>query len=98
MSFMRYKQPATHFRPVRSAAAHCLGDHAHRQALQLRQNVALEVDAIERSVIEARGRVVESWVSQLIRSAVAISLSGCVAFTKLLRLGSRALPQKAMLY
>jgi hypothetical protein len=95
---MRYELAAAYLRAVRETRTHSLGDRAHRQALQLRQNVALEVDAIERSVIEARGRVVESWVSQLIRSAVAISLSGCVAFTKLLRLGSRALPQKAMLY
>jgi hypothetical protein len=32
------------------------GDHTHRQALQLRQNVAPEIHAIERSVIAPRDR------------------------------------------
>jgi hypothetical protein len=51
---MRYKPTTTHLRAVRSAAAHRFGDHAHRQTLQLRQNIAPEIDAIERPVIPPR--------------------------------------------
>jgi hypothetical protein len=53
---MRNDVPIAHFRPVRNARAHCLGDHAHRQALELGQNVAPEVHAIERSVIAPRNQ------------------------------------------
>jgi hypothetical protein len=51
---MGHKRPTAHLRAVRDARAHSLGDHAHRQALQLRQNVAPKIDAVERSVIAPR--------------------------------------------
>ena len=54
MPFMRYKQAATHLRTVREACAHRLSDHAHRQALQLPQNIAPEVHTIRQSVIAPR--------------------------------------------
>src|SRR5580692_4623812 len=54
MSLMRRHQAASYFRPVRNAGTHGLGDHAHWQALKLRQNVAPEVHPIERSIIAPR--------------------------------------------
>jgi len=35
-------------------ASHRFGDHAHRQALQLRQNIASEIHTVERSIIAPR--------------------------------------------
>jgi hypothetical protein len=51
MPFMRHKPSAPNFRAVRGAGAHGLGNHTDRQALQLRQNVAPEIHAFERSII-----------------------------------------------
>lgn len=47
MPSMRYELPTAYLRSMRDARAHGFGDHAHRYALQLRQNIAPEVQAFE---------------------------------------------------
>ena len=54
MPLMRYELAATYLRAMRDAGAHSRGDHAYRKALQLRQNVAPEIHAIERPIIAPR--------------------------------------------
>jgi hypothetical protein len=54
MPFMRHKPPAAHLRAVRDARAHGFGDDMHGKPLQLRQNVAPEIHAIERPVAAPR--------------------------------------------
>jgi len=48
--------PLVRSSPIRGTRIHSLGDYANRQALQLRQNVAPEIHAIERPIITPRDR------------------------------------------
>jgi hypothetical protein len=54
MPLMRHKLFAADLRGMRDARAHGLGDHAHRQPLQLRENVAPKIHTIERSITPPR--------------------------------------------
>lgn len=54
MPFMRYELSAANLRAMRDAGTHSVGDHTHRQALQLRQNVAPKIHAIQRPIIPPR--------------------------------------------
>ena len=56
MALARYDPTATHFQSVGTATAHRFGDHTHRQALQLRQNVAPKVHTIQRSIVAPRSK------------------------------------------
>jgi hypothetical protein len=51
---MRHKLSASHLRAVRGTRTHGLGNRAHWQALQFRQNIAPEIHAIERAIIAPR--------------------------------------------
>lgn len=50
---------------MRTAATQRLSDRAHRQALQLRQNVAPKIDAIERSIIAPRSKALRCFEAVL---------------------------------
>jgi len=54
MPLMRHELAARHLRAMREARAHGPSDNAHGHTLQLRQNIAPEIDAIERPVIAPR--------------------------------------------